>query len=96
MNRFLSKDFLSGVMFIAFGLIALWFGRNLAIFNNIARHTDAGDRVLVIYGAGHGNYLRRLALDSGLYQVRETSDWLSACGAVCEWRAAVPRCSPAR
>ena len=31
MNRFLSKDFLSGVMFIAFGLIALWFGRNLAL-----------------------------------------------------------------
>jgi hypothetical protein len=30
LNRFLSKDFLSGVMFIAFGLIALYFGRNLA------------------------------------------------------------------
>ena len=31
MNRFLSKDFLSGVMFIAFGLVALYFGRNLAL-----------------------------------------------------------------
>ena len=31
MSRLLSKDFLSGVMFIAFGLIALWFGRNLAM-----------------------------------------------------------------
>jgi Tripartite tricarboxylate transporter TctB family len=31
LNRFLSKDFLSGVMFIAFGLIALYFGRNLAL-----------------------------------------------------------------
>ena len=30
MNRFLSKDFLAGVMFIAFGLTALYFGRNLA------------------------------------------------------------------
>jgi hypothetical protein len=30
LNRFLSKDFLSGVMFIAFGLTALYFGRNLA------------------------------------------------------------------
>ncbi len=30
MNRFLSKDFLSGAMFIAFGLIALYFGRHLA------------------------------------------------------------------
>jgi len=31
LNRFLSKDFLAGVMFIAFGLIALWLGRNLAL-----------------------------------------------------------------
>jgi hypothetical protein len=30
LNRFLSKDFLAGVMFIAFGLLALWLGRNLA------------------------------------------------------------------
>ena len=31
MNRFLSKDFLSGVMFIVFGLTALYFGRHLAM-----------------------------------------------------------------
>ena len=30
MSRFLTKDFLAGVMFIAFGLSALWFGRHLA------------------------------------------------------------------
>ncbi len=29
MSRLLSKDFLSGVMFIAFGMVALYFGRNL-------------------------------------------------------------------
>lgn len=31
MNRLLGKDFLSGVMFIAFGLTAMWFGRHLAM-----------------------------------------------------------------
>jgi len=31
LNRLLGKDFLSGVMFIAFGLTVLWFGRNLAV-----------------------------------------------------------------
>ena len=31
MNRFLSKDFLSGLLFIAFGLAALYFGRHLAM-----------------------------------------------------------------
>ena len=35
MNRFLSKDFLSGLMFIAFGLAALWFGRNLALGTSV-------------------------------------------------------------
>jgi hypothetical protein len=31
LSRWLGKDFLSGVMFIAFGLVTLWFGRNLAV-----------------------------------------------------------------
>lgn len=31
MNRFLSKDFLSGLMFICFGLAALYFGQKLAL-----------------------------------------------------------------
>ena len=35
MSRFLSKDFLSGVMFIAFGLTALYFGRNLAVGTSV-------------------------------------------------------------
>ena len=30
MNRFLSKDFLSGLMFIGFGLLAIYFGQKLA------------------------------------------------------------------
>jgi len=31
MTRFLSKDFLAGLMFVAFGLTALYFGRHLAV-----------------------------------------------------------------
>lgn len=58
--------------------VQLWFGRNLTIFNNIARNTNSSDRVLVIYGAGHGNYLRQLATDSGMYRVHEPMNWLSA------------------
>lgn len=54
----------------------LWFGRNLHIFNNIVRHTQPGDRVLVIYGAGHGNLLRQLAADSGFYRLQDTGTWL--------------------
>jgi len=54
----------------------LWYGRNLAIFNNIVRRTEPGDRVLVIYGAGHGNWLRQLATDSGMYTVHDAQRWL--------------------
>jgi len=54
----------------------LWYGRNLTIFNNIVRRTQPGDRVLVIYGAGHGNWLRQLATDSGKYRVQDTQRWL--------------------
>jgi hypothetical protein len=56
----------------------LWYGRNLRIFNNIVRNTERGDRVLVIYGAGHGNLLRQLATDSGKYRVQDTNRWLDA------------------
>jgi hypothetical protein len=31
LKRFLGKDFLSGLMFIVFGLVALWFGQRLAL-----------------------------------------------------------------
>ena len=55
----------------------LWYGRNLMIFNNIARRTEPGDRILVIYGAGHGNHLRQLAADSGVYRVHDPLAWLS-------------------
>ena len=31
MERFVTKDFLSGLMFVAFGLAALYFGQHLAV-----------------------------------------------------------------
>lgn len=58
--------------------VMLWHGRNLAIFNNIVRHTVPGDRVLVVYGAGHGNLLRQFAADSGFYRLEDTERWLDA------------------
>jgi hypothetical protein len=54
----------------------LWQGRNLIIFNNIVRNTAPGDRVLVVYGAGHGNLLRQYAADSGFFRLEDTSRWL--------------------
>lgn len=56
--------------------LMLWYGRNVRIFNNIVRHTAPGDRVRVIYGAGHGNVLRQLAKDSGKYRVHDALTYL--------------------
>jgi hypothetical protein len=56
--------------------VTLWFARNLYIFNNIVRATAPGDRVLVLYGAGHGNWMRQLAADSGFYRLQDTQRWL--------------------
>lgn len=58
--------------------VMLWHGRNLRIFNNIVRNTAPGDRVLVVYGAGHGNLLRQYAADSGFYRLEDTARWLGA------------------
>ena len=56
--------------------LTLWYARNLRIFDNIVRRTEPGDRVLVVYGAGHGNWLRQLAADSGYYRPQDTQRWL--------------------
>lgn len=58
--------------------VMLWHGRNLIIFDNIVRNTAPGDRVLVVYGAGHGNLLRQYAADSGFYRLEDTARWLRA------------------
>jgi hypothetical protein len=57
--------------------VMLWHGRNLMIFDNIVRNTAPGDRVLVVYGAGHGNLLRQYAGESGFYRVEDTVRWLT-------------------
>lgn len=41
----------------------IWWGRNLHIFANIARLSEPGERVLVIYGSGH-KYLLDQFVDS--------------------------------
>ena len=35
------------------------------------------DRVLVVYGAGHGNLLRQYAGESGFYRLEDTERWLA-------------------
>jgi hypothetical protein len=48
-------------------VLAKWYERNIRIFANLQRLAEPGDRILVIFGAGHAAILRQLiAADSNL------------------------------
>lgn len=52
--------------------VANWYGRNLKIFSKLVSLADKpGDRVLVIYGAGHIPTLREFAQQSGAFNVAD-------------------------
>ena len=62
-----TDDFYWDVMTIGQGekqtgaeLAAYWFMRNAKIFNKLVQVTEPGDRVILVYGAGHGAWLREM------------------------------------
>ncbi len=65
MNRFLSKDFLSGLMFIGFGLIALYFGQKLAIGTPVRMGPGYVPRMLSLILIGLGILVCIVAIVSG-------------------------------
>lgn len=65
MNRLLSKDFLSGLMFIGFGLIALYFGQKLALGTPVRMGPGYVPRMLSLILCGLGLLVCIVALVSG-------------------------------
>ncbi len=65
MNRFVSKDFLSGVMFIAFGLVALYFGQHLAVGTTVRMGPGYVPRMLSFILLGLGGIISVMALFKG-------------------------------
>ena len=51
--------------------VATWYERNLKIFANLHRISEPGDRVFVIYGAGHIPHLRYFVALSPYYCVED-------------------------
>jgi len=54
---------------------AIWH-RNMRIFANLASIAEPGDRILVIYGGGHGYFFRKWALQHPDMALVEASDYL--------------------
>ncbi len=65
MNRFLSKDFLSGLMFIGFGLLALYFGQKLALGTTVRMGPGYVPRMLSFILLGLGGLISVVALVTG-------------------------------
>ena len=65
MNRFLSKDFLSGLMFIGFGLAALYFGQKLALGTTVRMGPGYVPRMLSLILLALGALVCIVALVSG-------------------------------
>ncbi|MBX9947217.1 MAG: tripartite tricarboxylate transporter TctB family protein [Reyranella sp.] len=86
MNRILSKDFLSGLMFIGFGLIALYFGQKLALGTPVRMGPGYVPRMLALIMMGLGLLICVVALVAGAEPV-EKPKWkpitLVTIGIVC-------------
>jgi len=56
-------------------LLALWFQRNIRIYNNIIKLIESpNERILVIYGAGHLGWLRQNIANDTTVQLRKLDD----------------------
>ncbi|WP_296342017.1 tripartite tricarboxylate transporter TctB family protein [Reyranella sp.] len=86
MNRYLSKDFLSGLMFVGFGAAALYFGQKLAIGTAVRMGPGYVPRMLSLILLGLGILICVLALINGGEEV-EKPKWkpitLVTIGIVC-------------
>ncbi len=65
MDRFLTKDFLSGLMFITFGLLALYYGQKLAIGTSVRMGPGYVPHMLALIMMGLGALICIMALVSG-------------------------------
>lgn len=50
----------AGDTYVGAELVSKWYERNIHIFANLQRISEPGDRILVIFGAGHAPILREL------------------------------------
>ena len=86
MNRFLSKDFLSGLMFIGFGLLALYSGQKLALCTPVRMGPGYVPRMLSLVLLALGALVCIIAVVSGSEPV-EPPKWkpitLVTIGIVC-------------
>jgi hypothetical protein len=58
-------------------LNAMWYLRNAKIFGKLMQIAKPGDRIVLVYGAGHGYWLRHLAREAPGYQLVDPLPYLA-------------------
>ncbi|MEM6805126.1 MAG: DUF5694 domain-containing protein [Bacteroidota bacterium] len=73
-GAYLVGDFKNGSYEGADAMAVSWYSRNLRIYRNIQNITEEGDRILVIFGAGHLTILKNLFECSPEYELVKFND----------------------
>ena len=86
-NGFFPADYYDEVLLIGRGedqpgaeLAAYWYMRNAKIFNKLAQVAEPGDRVVVVYGDGHSDWLRRIVQRVDGYELVDAVPYLRKAG----------------
>lgn len=53
-----------------------WFTRNAEIFARLMQAAEPGDRIVVVYGAGHASWLREMVQNTPGFRLVEPDDYL--------------------
>ena len=66
----------AGDTYVGADLLAKWYERNIRIFSDLQRIAQPGDRILVIFGAGHAAILRQLIASDPRLELIEATEYL--------------------
>ena len=66
----------AGDSYVGADLLAKWYERNIRIFSDLQRIAQPGDRILVIFGAGHAAILRQLIASDPQLELVEATEFL--------------------
>jgi hypothetical protein len=68
----------AGDTYVGADLVAKWYARNIRIFSDLQKLAQPGDRILVIFGAGHAPILRELIKSDPNLELVEATGFLGS------------------
>lgn len=66
----------AGDGYVGADAVTAWYRRNLKIYANLAKISEPGDRILVVFGQGHKPILEQIAIDSEKVKIVDIKPYL--------------------